>query len=66
MKRSEILNLIEGLFELAPKYPNDLNAENLLSNLEQLGMLPPKIFRKDPGHFLGDEFEYDVNEWEPE
>jgi hypothetical protein len=41
MKRSEVLKLIEGLFELAPRFPNEINAENLLSHLEQLGMLPP-------------------------
>ena len=33
MKRSEVLKIIEGLFDLAPKYPNDLNAENLLATL---------------------------------
>jgi hypothetical protein len=57
MKRSEVLKLIQGLFELAPRFPNEINAENLLSHLEQLGMLPPNI----------DLFDYCiVNEWEPE
>lgn len=41
MKRSEILKIIEGLFELAPNHSNDVNAENLLATLEDKGMLPP-------------------------
>jgi hypothetical protein len=57
MKRSEVLKLIEGLFEIAPNHPNEDNAENLLSSLEQLGMLPPQI----------DIYDYcNPNEWDPE
>ena len=47
MKRSEVLKLIEGLFNLATEpnneFPNDVHAENLLCNLEEIGMLPPKM-----------------------
>lgn len=43
MKRSEMLKLIEGLFEIAQKYPNQMNAENLLSWLDEKGMLPPRL-----------------------
>ncbi len=61
MKRSEALKLIEGLFKLAPNFPAELNAENLLSHLEEIGMEPPNIKAKT-GYY---ENCY-VNEWEPE
>lgn len=46
MKRSEILKIIEDLYNLEiQNYPkessSDIFAENLLANLESKGMLPP-------------------------
>lgn len=41
MERSEVIKLIEGLFEIASRHSNEDNAENLLAHLEELGMSPP-------------------------
>lgn len=43
MKRSEMKELITGLFKIAEKYPNEMNAENLLSWLDEKGMRPPRL-----------------------
>lgn len=43
-----------------------VEAEAILNRIEQLGMLPPITKKTDPGHFPGDAFEYQLNEWEPE
>lgn len=61
MKRSEVIKLIEGLFDIAGKFPNNINAENLLSHLEQIGMKPP-LYRYEDGD-LGSYIKY---QWEPE
>lgn len=66
MKRSEALKLIEGLFELAPRFDNKTNAENLLSNLEELGMLPPYIPTNASGWEIGKGANAYINEWEQE
>ena len=41
-------------------------AKSILESMEDLDMLPPHYTRTDPGHFPGDDFDYDINEWEPE
>jgi hypothetical protein len=58
MKRSEMLKIIEGLFNLAPRFDNETNAENLLSTLEEIGMRPPYNASEDDG--------VDSFEWESE
>lgn len=81
MKRSEVIKLIESLFEIAPNHDNNANAENLLCHLEELGMLPPGYmkpipFESDgkqypliPGDFRNNDNIWctpGVNEWEKE
>jgi hypothetical protein len=70
MKRSEVLKLIEGLFNIAMagnnELPSDVHAENLLCHLEEVGMLPPSSKFFDPGHFTGDDFSFYANVWEDE
>lgn len=72
MKRSEILKVIEGLYNLElnlyPKNnPSDTFAENLLCHLEDKGMLPPTItvlenqYNRQEGTYG-----FEVNEWEEE
>lgn len=41
MKRSEVLKLIQGLFEVGADFDSATRAENILANLEEIGMLPP-------------------------
>jgi hypothetical protein len=41
-------------------------AEIILERIEKEGMLPPEIKCTDPGHFEGDSFKYEINEWENE
>lgn len=73
MKRSVVLNLIEGLFRLAMDEQCDAegHAENLLANLEELGMLPPSTgmrveeFYTENGVAVLVEIP-DENMWEPE
>lgn len=71
MKRSEMIKNIAS--ELIHEYTNFMSfdkaqelADVVLIRIEQEGMLPPSAKFKDPGHFSGDEFEYSLNEWEPE
>lgn len=73
MKRSEILKLIEGLFELASRseFDNKTNAENLLSTLEEKGMQPSKRLIKIHHIKMDHEGELNIieeyaNSWEPE
>lgn len=66
MKRSEVLKIIEGLFilelDLHPKInPPEIFAENLLCNLEMVGMKPPAR------EIIGEtEFSFWANTWEKE
>lgn len=67
MKRSEMLKLIESVIDAGShEYDKATRADNLLCHLEQAGMLPPRSKHTDPGHFPGDSFEYELNEWESE
>ena len=72
MKRSKVVQLIaawgsEGILEDVYYKNYEEWADNLLHVLEdEIGMLPPAIEVKDPGHFKGDQFTYQVNEWEQE
>lgn len=67
MKRSEILNIIKKTIDSGNTWADiDTRAENLLCHLEEAGMKPPSYLKKDPGHFKGDQFKYDINEWEEE
>ena len=76
MKRSEMIVHIqaelEGMVESiklrpnAAKYAPERYANGLLDMIEGFGMLPPLTKLKDPGHFPGDEFTYEMNQWEPE
>lgn len=53
-----MLKIIEGLFDIAPNHDNETNAENLLSTLEEKGMLPPRRLQIYSKTF--------ANTWEPE
>lgn len=66
MKREEMILLIaECLVE--PHFDDAINEANyILTKIEKAGMVPPPRIEKDPGHFFGDAFEYEVNEWEDE
>ena len=73
MKRSEVVKLIEGLFNLALKFPNEMNAENLLCNLEHLGIIrPPARWRPHDWNERGITYAQwiqepsKIYEWEPE
>ena len=63
MKRSELIKNIEKDSDY--KY-NSNQINEILFLMEAYGMLPPKVINKDPGHFPGDAFTYETNEWEPE
>jgi hypothetical protein len=39
---------------------------SMLELVEELGMLPPPMTKHDPGHFPGDGFDYEINDWEDE
>jgi hypothetical protein len=66
MKRSEVLKLIQGLFEVSADFDSATRAENLLANLEEVGMRAPAVkkvtFRDIDGWLYSDSY-YD---WEPE
>lgn len=72
MKRSEVLKLIEGLFRLAMQEQSDeeSHAENLLCNLEELGMSPPSMSLPTKAILNGQEINVGnittVRIWEPE
>lgn len=68
MKRSEMVQIIvECLPDISHVNTTpELMASLILDRMVDAGMLPPKVTLKDPGHFPGDEFSYDSNEWEPE
>lgn len=70
MKRSEILKLIEGLFDIAHNHDNKTNADNLLCHLEAAGMLPPENpnkYDRTPTVIPGGDLYYSFKrEWEPE
>lgn len=67
MKKSEMVNI---LFEALQKWESckieKRTAKDILKVIEKAGMIPPLTKFKDPGHFLGDEFEYESCEWEDE
>jgi hypothetical protein len=80
MKRSEMLKIIEDLYDNRfNEYPNDVRAENLLATLEEKGMKPPgyKGYKTQPGYAIkgGGKIEengtftyldHNIQEWEPE
>ena len=72
MKRSEILKVIEGLYnlemDLYPKNnPSEIFAENLLCHLERKGMLPPTIISLPESYNRTEgTYGFEVNEWEEE
>lgn len=72
MKRSEMLLLVKGLFDIAPNFPSETNAENLLGHLEEAGMLPPKRYRdmdwneKDITYSQWIQLPSKINEWDKE
>ena len=77
MKRSEVIKLISGLYDLEmgqyPKHnPPEFFAENLLCHLEELGMSPPKyndnkpIYRNDDGMIFKESLGTIRRDWEPE
>lgn len=67
MKRSEAVRQIKSIIATCgPTQPTIETAEQVLARLESLGMLPPPITVSDPGHFPGDSFTYQANEWETE
>lgn len=46
MKRSTVEKLIKNLFDAAPPNPNEMNADNLLGWLEEIGMQPPPYIKR--------------------
>lgn len=67
MKRSEMLKLIESIIDAGRDYyDNATRSDNLLSQLEQAGMLPPTNKEKSFKLLDNGEMVYQVNEWEPE
>lgn len=67
MKRSDAIKQLKyWLFGATNDSEKLKEAESLLTKIEDMGMLPPKTMRTDPGHFKGDSFKYSVNEWTPE
>jgi hypothetical protein len=80
MKRSEMVDKMAlKIFEFTreiEEYPNysmmtvrefnQVLATKLLAFQVSEGMRPPETTIADPGHFPGDSFEYQVNEWEDE
>jgi hypothetical protein len=67
MKRKEMLKIIEGLFLIANRFPAEMNAENLLSTLEDQGMLPPGWHDDSVGYIRSTgEYGFIRNEWEDE
>lgn len=67
MKRSEMVKeIISVIATCDPTQPTIETAEQVLTRMELLGILPPQIWKNDPGHFRGDAFSYVINEWEPE
>jgi hypothetical protein len=38
----------------------------VLDKIEKEGMIPPAAVIQDPGHFTGDNFEYEAHVWEEE
>lgn len=65
MKRSEMKEKIREAIAHVRASSDDI-AELVLEVIEEAGMLPPTANRIDPGHFAGDQFEYEVNEWDEE
>jgi hypothetical protein len=69
MKRSEMVQYLKDAiyaYTHGDAALTDTEASNVLDKLERLGMLPPASIMKDPGHFQGDTFTYESNEWDPE
>ena len=70
MKRSEvwneIANIIHDTRRATLEYTSEDISDMILKYIEDIGMIPPSYITKDPGHFPGDGFEYEVNEWEDE
>lgn len=75
MKRSEMLKIIEGLFNIASGFPNELNAENLLATLENAGMRPPECITEvetegywdsEGSYWSGEKVKVKLRSWEPE
>jgi len=65
VKRSEVLKLIKGLFEVGTDFDLEARADNLLCNLEQLGMRPPLYSIKIDDSLLGT-IEVLESKWEEE
>ena len=61
MKRSEVLKLIAGLYTVGIDFDPYTRADNLLCQLEEIGMLPPI----EPGRTVYD-LDLGVPEWENE
>lgn len=70
MKRSEMVEKLSKIDFEWWAIEDEIDFKNLISKLldavESLGMLPPQTEFTDPGHFPGDNFKYEINEWEPE
>ena len=73
MRRSEMVELIKKLIDAGKEWADlDTRAENLLANLEDAGMLPPKYIIKtvNLGALYEDEKDKLIpiykNKWEPE
>lgn len=68
MKRSQMIDLIQRhlmvYFDI--RDVDYRGASSLLSTIEKAGMLAPLGTFKDPGHFEGDNFEYQAYDWEDE
>ena len=77
MKRSEMVEHIRAELEEMLKehhnvsdkrYPHWINgkASSMLDMMEGFGMLPPQYTSLHPGHFPGNEYTIELNEWEEE
>lgn len=66
MKRTDMLEEItKYLREYARGTYSELEMANLILEMqEEKGMLPPSSKFIDPGHFPGDSFDYNLNQWE--
>lgn len=70
MKRSQMLEILRNSFvEHMNSYEINTDEEMysaILADLEKNGMMPPTTTKQDPGHFPGDDFNYQINEWDEE
>lgn len=66
MKRSEILNIIEcAMNDTSASYCSD-TSEEILSRIEEAGMLPPGFEPKDDNYKIPLDFFDHIYEWELE